>query len=119
MAAPAFKEIARGIVNYLEIPPTMPEEQVPPKPRTPSAVARSAEKKNAKGPAVVPVSDGLPRMPDVRGMTMRAILSSLSGYSLCFEFDGSGVAFRQDPGPGEKLDKGQTCQIAFRKISTE
>lgn len=112
VSAPAFKEIAEGIIYALELPPTMPEEQASPQ-LTPRIVRKP------KGPArrdpQLEESDGLPRMPDVRGMTMKAVLESLAVYSLEFEFEGSGVAFSQDPAPGAKIVTGRRVQIAFRQ----
>jgi cell division protein FtsI/penicillin-binding protein 2 len=119
VAAPAFKEIAQGILNYLEIPPTVPEEQIASEPHRPWVDAVPSAPRAGTKDVVTARADGLPCMPDIRGMTMKAILNSLSMYSLRFEFKGSGIAFRQRPDPGEKLEKGQKCRVAFRKTGFE
>ncbi len=117
VAAPAFREIAQGIVNHFEIPPSMPQEQVPPESEGRMTIADSRLQKPASRDlaAKAKESDGLPHMPDVKGMTMKAILRSLSVYSLQFEFEGSGVAFSQRPAPGDAIVKGQRCQVAFKR----
>ncbi|MBI5117024.1 transpeptidase family protein [Candidatus Poribacteria bacterium] len=118
VAAPAFREIVQGIVNYIEIPPSMPEEQTAPESDSSILLARRHQpKRGAPDPAASRSreDDGRPRMPDVKGMTMKAILSSLSIYSLQFEFEGSGVAFSQSPAAGETIANGQRCQVAFKR----
>jgi cell division protein FtsI (penicillin-binding protein 3) len=116
VAAPAFREIGRELMNHLEIAPTEFEDQADPEPRHP------AEEKNKPAPEehedrlILAGDDGLPFMPDVKGMTMKEILELMSEYSISFEFEGSGVAFKQNPGAGQKLENGQRCQIAFERI---
>lgn len=115
VAAPAFKEIAQGILNHLEIPPVRPQEQLPPElDRPPVAQTLLAKEANTEAP-LVKDPNGVPRMPDVRGMTMRAVLDLLSEYSSCFEFEGSGVVFRQEPAPNERIMSGRKYQIAFKR----
>ncbi len=113
VAAPAFRKIAHGILNYLEIPPSVfPEPESPetiPQPLT--VAARSTKKKKQ----AVEHTDGVPRMPDVQGMTMTAIVKALSVYSPEFEFTGSGVAIRQNPAPGETIVAGRKCGITFER----
>lgn len=116
VAAPAFKEIAQGILNHLEIPPVKPEEQLAPEPDRP-LVARTtliAKEDDAENSVVEDVN-GLPLMPDVKGMTMRAVLDLLSEYSSCFQFEGSGVAVSQEPAPNERIVSGRKYQIAFKR----
>ncbi len=115
VAAPAFKEIAQGILNHLEIPPVKPEEQLSPEPDKPLIAHTPATKEAYTRPLVLNDVDGVPIMPDVRGMTMRAVLDLLSEYSSRFEFEGSGVAFRQEPAPKEKILSGHKYQIAFKR----
>ena len=53
-------------------------------------------------------------MPDVRGMTMREIVRTLSPYRLKIEFVGSGIAVKQVPRPGKQIRPGTECTITFR-----
>lgn len=119
VAAPAFREIALGVLNHFEIAPTEPDEQIFPEQPGPVLAAYTPDREvGKKGPVTVD-ADGPRLMPDVRGMTMTAILNLLSPYSLCFEFEGSGVASRQKPAPGMKIEEGQRCHIAFKRIGAK
>lgn len=112
VSAPAFKEIAQGVLTYLEIPPTMPEEQAEPG----RLIAKKPKQRRSVNPDIEPQrSDGHPRMPDVTGMTMKEVLELLAAYSSELKFEGSGVAFRQHPAPGEKIFTGLTVQVEFRQ----
>ncbi len=119
VSAPAFREIAQRVLNHFEIAPTVPEEQIIPKQAGPVLAVYRSDQKIGDKTCVTVDADGLPRMPDVRGMTMTAILNLLSPYSVCFEFEGSGVASRQKPAPGIKIEKGQRCQIAFTRTGAK
>jgi membrane peptidoglycan carboxypeptidase len=115
VAAPAFKKIGQGILNYLEIPPAHPEEQQPPEQQKNRwDDLKIAKKKAPAQPAVLDGEDG-PRMPDLRGMTIRTVLDSLSVYSLKLRFEGSGIAVSQSPAPGEKIEGGRPCRVSFKR----
>jgi membrane peptidoglycan carboxypeptidase len=118
VSAPAFKKIAQGILNYLEIPPTKPEEQLPREPEKDSWKSqRIAEKKVDEEPSVSgnAYDEEAPHMPDVRGMTIRSVIASLAAYSLDFQFEGSGIAISQFPAPGEAIDNGMPCRVEFKR----
>ncbi|RJP24813.1 MAG: PASTA domain-containing protein [Candidatus Abyssobacteria bacterium SURF_5] len=114
VAAPAFKKIAQGILNRLEIPPTNPEEQQPPEQKDGWNGRKLAKKETLKQAPSRNPSDG-PHMPDVRGMTIRAVIESLSVYSIKLDLEGSGIAISQSPAPGEALRAGRPCRIAFKR----
>ncbi len=117
VAAPAFREIGREIMNHLEIPPTELDDETEPQRPAPRLAAPRPE--DHKEILLIAEVDGVPLMPDVRGLTMTEILDLLSEYSLCVEFEGSGVAFRQSPTAGNSLGKGQMCHVAFRRLDGE
>ncbi|NQU06951.1 MAG: transpeptidase family protein [Candidatus Abyssubacteria bacterium] len=119
VAAPAFREIAKGILNYLEIPPTEPEEPAPAKVEERMTIARAPAEKEGPSALVLAGEDGLLRMPDIRGMTMRAIIDSKLAGLVSLEFIGSGVAVSQRPAPGARIKVGERCQIAFMRIDTK
>lgn len=121
VAAPAFSEMARRILGYLQVPPevgpgpvaagvtrTGNPGQPGPRPREAAAVAPRA------GAAAAP--EGL--MPDVQGLTMREVLRRLeaAGVGLRLSLMGSGVAATQEPAPGTPLEGGQACRVVFRPI---
>lgn len=115
VAAPAFRQIAQGILAHMEIPPTCPDEQQPQQ-RRPSEWDRRkiARVKVSTEPVFSDGAGGL-RMPDLRGMTMRRVIDLLSPYSLKLQVEGSGVAVSQSPAPGEKIEIGRPCRVAFKR----
>ena len=117
VAAPAFKEIANDILKYREIPPNAPPEQSPPEPN--GSLASTPGRRDGVGELIVVDDDGFFKMPDVRGKTMRVIAGSPLARLARLEFEGSGVACRQTPSPGRKIEKGGRIQIAFKRIDTK
>jgi membrane peptidoglycan carboxypeptidase len=74
----------------------------------------------AQGPpvAVVPVSPASPkpqgpRVPNFRGMTMRAVLAEAAAKGLSILPDGSGIARVQSPPPGAPLHQGERIRVQF------
>ncbi|MDR2454992.1 MAG: transpeptidase family protein [Deltaproteobacteria bacterium] len=57
------------------------------------------------------------KMPDVSGLTMREALDLLSRYELALEYEGSGVAFQQEPAKGAMVAKGDSARIRFMAVS--
>jgi cell division protein FtsI/penicillin-binding protein 2 len=118
VAAPAFREIAKDILHYMEIPPTERIEQPSRKSHRPSSSTPGRPNRNGEF-LIVDVADGFFKMPDVTGKTMRAISSSPLAELALLEFAGSGVAFRQIPAAGRRVEKGRRCQIAFKRIDAK
>ncbi|MBE0617926.1 MAG: transpeptidase family protein, partial [Proteobacteria bacterium] len=106
IAAPAFREMARRILGYLQVPP---EEGPGEEPATVAEVHRAP-----RGEGETPGG----AMPDVQGLTMREALRRIeaSGVGIRLSLLGSGVAASQDPAPGTVLDGGQACRIVFRPL---
>jgi membrane peptidoglycan carboxypeptidase len=120
VAAPAFRKIAKDILQHLEIPPTEKTEQSHSKPEGPPS---SASGRADGGREILFVraddADSFFEMPDVTGRTMKAISSSSLGRLALLEFDGSGVAFRQIPAAGRVVEKGGRCRIFFKRIDAK
>jgi len=114
VSAPAFRKIAQGVLNYLEIAPTNPEEQRPRDSEKAQWTGKIAKRSIPKASISENNAGGL-RMPDVHGMTIREVIHSCSGYSFKFKFEGSGVAVSQYPAAGEKVRAGDTCKISFKR----
>jgi cell division protein FtsI (penicillin-binding protein 3) len=112
VAAPAFREIAARTLPYLGVLPEtsglVAEAETTNKPRTvaPERVA-SAE------PVQPRVSYGPTEMPDLIGMSMRAVLrvSEDRGFQVLVE--GTGKAVRQEPQPGAPLPVQRTARVVF------
>lgn len=104
VAAPAFREIARQSLCYLQVPPSggngkkgtiVVQEKKPcdAAPVTTVAVAEGADM----------VVDAGGVMPDFRGMSMRQVLRSMEKRGLNIKLIGSGRAVEQNPLPGGRI----------------
>ena len=54
-----------------------------------------------------------PRVPNFRGMTMRAVLAEAAAKGLSILPDGSGIARVQSPPPGAPLHQGERIRVQF------
>jgi len=104
VAAPAFAEMARRILAYLQV---APEEG-------PAAEAAPVAQRPRRGVDQTPNGT----MPDVAGLTMREALRRLEGAGVAIRLSllGSGIAATQDPSPGSRLAADQACRIVFRPL---
>lgn len=114
VSAPIFKRIAEAAVRYLGISPNL---NTPP----PVLVARhdpSAEADAAPQPAraasvlsatLEPARNGL--MPDLRGLSAREALRSLSRIGMIARMTGDGSVVEQSPEAGAALVRGNACAL--------
>jgi membrane peptidoglycan carboxypeptidase len=65
-------------------------------------------------PAAPPKPQG-PRVPNFRGMTMRAVLAEAAAKGLSILPDGSGIARVQSPPPGAPLHQGERIRVQFAR----
>ena len=59
------------------------------------------------------LADGAPRVPDFRGMSLRAVLEESSAAGLRVQVEGSGVAKNQDPLPGAPIPAHAGVRVQF------
>ena len=52
-------------------------------------------------------------MPELRGYTIRQVLTLLNHSGLHCRFEGSGMAVSQEPAPGTAITPGATCLVKF------
>ncbi|MEJ2025208.1 MAG: penicillin-binding protein, partial [Deltaproteobacteria bacterium] len=108
VAAPVFREVGQWALNYM---------------RVPSQVEMASTKEEGKSdgtdgnvrirlPIVSQPADG--HLPDFEGMTMREVLRSGRTLGLKVELKGSGLAYRQSPGPGIKVKEGALLKVYFK-----
>jgi cell division protein FtsI (penicillin-binding protein 3) len=108
LAAPTVRPLGReGLVGQA-VPPASgatprPVYGPPPPVQTPPAVA--APPASPKPPR--------PRVPNFRGMTMRAVLAEAAAKGLSILPGGSGVARVQSPPPGAPLHQGERIRVQF------
>ena len=67
----------------------------------------------AVAPPPAPPKPQGPRVPNFRGMTMRAVLAEAAAKGLSILPDGSGVARVQSPPPGAPLHQGERIRVQF------
>ena len=53
-------------------------------------------------------------MPDLKGYTIRQVLTLLNRSGLHCRFEGSGMAVSQEPAPGTAITPGATCVVKFK-----
>jgi len=66
----------------------------------------------APAPPSPPKPQG-PRVPNFRGMTMRAVLAEAAAKGISILPDGNGIARVQSPPPGAPLQKGERIRVQF------
>jgi membrane peptidoglycan carboxypeptidase len=99
-AARAAASLA-NIANAAAPAAAVPQGPPPAVPQGPPAVA-----------AALPKPEG-PRVPNFRGMTMRAVLAEAAAKGLSIRADGSGIARVQSPQPGAPLRQGERIRVQF------
>ncbi len=117
VAGPIFREIAaqsmRILGYYPKEPPKDKNEPVlanllasPANAATdPEVVSTPPKFKIPQGPLTV--------MPELRGYTIRQVLTLLNHSGLHCRFEGSGMAVSQEPAPGTPITPGATCLVKF------
>ncbi|MFZ5448381.1 MAG: penicillin-binding protein [Thermodesulfobacteriota bacterium] len=122
VAAPIFREIAAQSLRVLGYYP-----KEPPKDKnqpvlasllaTPAAVAATAPEVKFTPPKLEIPKGPLTVMPDLRGYTIRQVLTILNRSGLHCRFEGSGMAVSQEPAPGTAISPGATCIVKFNSSS--
>jgi cell division protein FtsI (penicillin-binding protein 3) len=112
-AAPVFNRIAEASLRYLGVPPDID-------PAAPFVVARQATaavtpaSTTRSRPAIVALAGGGPQgslVPDLRGMSVRDALRTLTTLGLNARVEGTGMVVEQTPSPGTPLERGTTCTL--------
>jgi cell division protein FtsI (penicillin-binding protein 3) len=67
---------------------------------------------SSKGAASVVIGS---RVPNFRGLTMRAVLAEASAKGMTVIPNGSGVAREQEPAPGTPLHSGDRIRVQFAR----
>ncbi len=136
VAAPVFREIATGVLPYLNVEPDAEVEQPAPRPQL-AALAPELNHARANDDVTPPVDDSeralLPEvtasnagevvyahagerallMPDLRGASVRDAARVCAQLGLELEAQGEGRAFRQSPQAGARIESGQVVRIEF------
>jgi cell division protein FtsI (penicillin-binding protein 3) len=105
VAGPVFKNIAQRSLRYLNIPPT--REMIK---------AQVEKRKTSRQPTrrTLPHGKAHRRMPDLRGLSMRAALNRIRSLDVTVTVSGSGRVVQQRPQPGTMVENGNTCLLSLR-----
>jgi cell division protein FtsI (penicillin-binding protein 3) len=109
VAGPVFKNIAERSLQYLSIPPTKG-------PILAKASTRKIPWRPPKRTIHEAIHRGKPsrRMPDLRGLSIRAALNRVKALELLVSVSGSGRVVDQRPRPETMVGKGDACFLTFR-----
>lgn len=127
VAAPIFKRIAEASMRLLGVPPDI-------HPAVPVLVARRHTDAGANigaplhtsapaFPAIVALAGGptteagepVALVPDLRGLSARDALRTLSKLGLSARIHGKGLVVEQTPAPGTALERGITCTLVLER----
>ena len=108
VAGPVFREVGAWGLNHLQINPQLNLVKMEENPGI-SEVRRQILKPE---PKVDKRDAGL--LPDFSGLSMREVLRRGRSLGLKVVMEGTGLAFRQTPGPGSLLQKITTVKVNFR-----
>jgi len=110
-AAPIFSAIGREILRYLEVPPrdAQPVQIVTgPSPVEPAPAPRVRFASTAEAQP-----DGIRRMPDLGGKTLRQALEALEPLRVDVRLAGQGRVIRQLPAAGDPLEPGAVARLTL------
>lgn len=134
-SAPVFHAVATEALRVMEVPKDLPDEL----PKTLVAgkedvndlaaadtetgetnILEEGDDEEASAPAAIgPVAPAvvlqaaLPKVPDFKGKTMRAVLAEAAARGLLIQPNGSGVARMQTPPAGSVLREGERIRVHF------
>lgn len=106
VAAPAFRNIARGALRHLAIVPDKPE----PLP-IPAAIEGTLVRVERKSASEAVRREGGLEVPDFVGLSLREAIEKARTLKLKVEMRGSGYVVKQTPAPGTVGGRGETLTL--------
>jgi cell division protein FtsI (penicillin-binding protein 3) len=132
-AGPVFNKVTTEALRILDVPHDIPDAPE----QNPQLIKAKAEEHAvddndasiaglSDGPSIIeedPDANPLltaavltgPRVPDLRGKTVREVIQESSEHNLPVMIEGSGIARRQSPPPGAILREGSKVKVLFRR----
>jgi cell division protein FtsI (penicillin-binding protein 3) len=107
VAAPVFREIAEPVLRYLGVPPSIPSRSL--RVKSP-ALAAFSQRLNGGTP-------GSGRVPDMRGLDVRAAVASATAAGYRVRAIGSGVVQSQLPQPGDVLPQNAMLTLRLTEVA--
>jgi cell division protein FtsI (penicillin-binding protein 3) len=124
-AGPVFRAVTTEALRLLDVPKDLPEEEVQPLVLVASSVDSaddladaslvSGESNILEDPEDDDAAPNAPRVPDFRGMTIRAVLAEAASKGMTVLPAGSGVARLQVPAAGAILHEGERIRVRFAR----
>ncbi len=122
-AGPVFSHVAMTALRMLDVPKDLPDSFSPSHdeateesiaaeapPAAPAPVAEDLPAANVLSSALVG-----PKVPDFRGMTLRAVLEESAATGVQIEVSGNGLARNQQPAAGSILAPGVRVRVQFTR----
>lgn len=109
VAAPVFRNIARGVLRHLGVVPDKPEPLSLPTGQEETLVR--LERKNGNGSAK---REGSLDVPDFVGLSLREAVGKARALKLKVEIRGNGYVIRQSPAPDAAWVKGETLILTLQ-----
>lgn len=106
VAAPAFRNIARGALRHQGIVPDQPETL--PMPAIKEGTLVRVERKSENGSAT---REGVSTVPDFVGLSLREAVEKARTLKLKVEMRGNGYVVKQSPAPGGGWGRGETLTL--------
>jgi cell division protein FtsI (penicillin-binding protein 3) len=124
-AGPVFRAVTTEALRLLDVPKDLPEQEAKPlvlvadnmdsADDLADAGAGSGEPNILEDPEDDDAAPNAPRVPNFRGMTMRAVLAEATSKGLTVLPAGSGVARVQEPPAGSILHEGERIRVRFAR----
>jgi len=128
-AAPVFRAVATEALRVMEVPKDLPDEA----PKTVMAAVTSMEdladpdtsdeenilsegdSEDAPAAGAAAQAPSGPKVPNFKGMSMRAALAEAAARGITIVPAGSGIARVQSPPPGSPLHQGERIRVTFAR----
>jgi len=124
-AGPVFRAVTTEALRLLDVPKDLPEQEAKPlvlvadnmdnADDLADASLGSGEPNILDDPEDDSITPNTPRVPNFRGMTIRAVLAEAASKGLTVLPAGSGVARLQEPAAGSILHEGQRIRVRFAR----
>ena len=113
VAAPVFRRIAEAAVRHLGIPATInPPAAILASRRSEAIVPTPVILKGIQ-PTIEPLREGF--MPDLRGLSAREALRTLTSIGMTARISGAGFVSGQSPAAGTPLQAGEACTLTLTR----
>jgi cell division protein FtsI (penicillin-binding protein 3) len=124
-AGPVFRAVTTEALRLLDVPKDLPEQEAKPlvlvadnmdsADDLADAGAANDEPNILEDPDDDSIAPNTPRVPNFRGMTIRAVLAEAASKGLTVLPAGSGVARLQEPAAGSVLHEGERIRVRFAR----